>query len=149
MLPPHWDPLGYVYTLSDSFSYRHEKLSDTLWTATAQEWNSRHTHRTSYQSLPNLRSGVIHFFFCFFGSRGKKNNAWYIHLTSRQPPPNLDNLTSSWPVMLLASQRLPDGNQILAPIMSLLKSILGKRKFLSTSMFRWCFVKKKFYMCIL
>ena len=46
--------------------------------------------------------------------------------------------------MLLANQRLPDGNQILAGIMSLLKSILGKRKFLSTSMFRWRFLKKKF-----
>ena len=34
--------------------------------------------------------------------------------------------------MLLANQRLPDGNQILAGIMSLSKSILGKRKFLST-----------------
>ena len=29
-------------------------------------------------------------------------------------------------------------------IMSLLKSILGKRKFLSTSMFRWHFLKKIF-----
>ena len=34
----------------------------------------------------NLRSVVLFFFFlllCFFGSRGGKNNAWYIHLTSR------------------------------------------------------------------
>ena len=45
--------------------------------------------------------------------------------------------------MLLANKRLPDGNQILAGIMSLLKSILRKRKFLSTSMFRWRFLKKK------
>ena len=42
--------------------------------------------------------------------------------------------------MWLANQCLPDGNQILAGIMSLLKSILGKRKFLSMSMFRWCFL---------
>ena len=34
------------------------------------------------------------------------------------------NLTSPWPVMLLANKRLPYGNQILARIMSLLKSIL-------------------------
>ena len=72
----------------------------------------------------------------------EKNNAWYIYLTSSQPPPNLHNLTSAWPVMLLANKRLPYGNQILARIMSLLKSILGKRKFLSTSMFRWRFLKK-------
>ena len=73
----------------------------------------------------------------------EKNNAWYIHLTSYQPPPNLHNLTSAWPVMLLANQRLPDGNQILVGIMSLSpKSILGKRKFLSTC--RWRFLKKKF-----
>ena len=67
------------------------------------------------------------FFFlllCFFRSRGKKNNAWYIHLTSRLPPPNLHNLTSPWPVTLLANKRLPYGNQILPRIMSLLKSIL-------------------------
>ena len=36
---------------------------------------------------------------CFFGSRAgsrkKKINAWYIYLTSRQPPPNLHNLTSA------------------------------------------------------
>ena len=44
--------------------------------------------------------------------------------------------------MLLANQRLPDGNQILVGIMSLSpKSILGKRKFLSTC--RWRFLKKK------
>ena len=53
--------------------------------------------------------------------------------------------------MLLANQRLPDGNQILVGIMSLLKSILGKRKFLSTSMFRWHFLKKSlnvfFFIC--
>ena len=90
------------------------------------------------------------FFFlllCFFGSRGKKSNAWYIYLTSSQPPLNLHNLTSTWPVMLLANKRLPYGNQILARMMSLLKSILGKRKFLSTSMFRWRFLKKKNLMC--
>ena len=40
------------------------------------------------------------------------------------------------------NQRLPDGNQILAEMMSLLKSTLGKRKFLSMSMFRWPFLKK-------
>ena len=72
----------------------------------------------------------------------EKNSAWYIHLTSYQPPPNLHNLTSAWPVMLLANQRLRHGNQILGGIMSLSKSILGKRKFLST--FRWRFLKKIF-----
>ena len=61
--------------------------------------------------------------------------------------PSLLNLTSAWPVMLLANQRLPDRNQILAGVMSLLKSVLGKRKFLSTSMFRWRFQKKKFKIC--
>ena len=49
--------------------------------------------------------------------------------------------------MLLANKRLPYGNQILARIMSLLKSILGKRKFLSTSMFRWRFLKKILMRC--
>ena len=86
-------------------------------------------------------SGVIIIFFfflllCFFGARGR-----YIHLTSHQPPPNLHDLTSAWPVMLLVNQRLPEGNQILVGIMSLsLKSIVGKRKFLSTC--RWRFLKK-------
>ena len=94
----------------------------------------------------HLRSGVIFFFF-FFASlllwrEREKNKTWYIYLTSHQPPPNLHNLTSAWPVMLLANKRLPYGNQILARIMSLLKSILGKRKFLSTSMFRWRFLKR-------
>ena len=87
------------------------------------------------------------FVFGFFGSSGKKKNAWYIYLTSSQPPFNLHNLTSAWPVMLLANKRLPYGNQILARIMSLLKSILGKRKFLNTSMFRWRFLKKKLMCC--
>ena len=49
--------------------------------------------------------------------------------------------------MILANQRLTDGNQILARIMSLLKLILGKRNFLSTSMFRWSFLKN-FLTCI-
>ena len=48
--------------------------------------------------------------------------------------------------MFLANQRLPDGNQILARIMSLLKLILGKRNFLSTSMFRRSFLKI-FFKC--
>ena len=51
--------------------------------------------------------------------------------------------------MLLANKRLPYGNQIWSRIMSLLKSILGKRKFLSTSMFRWRFLKKIFNVLFL
>ena len=84
----------------------------------------------------------IFLLLCFFGSRGEKNNAWYIHWTSHQPPPNLHNLTFARPVMLLANQRLRHGNQILAGIMPLSKSILERRKFLST--FRWRFLKKIF-----
>ena len=94
----------------------------------------------------NLRSGVI-LFFCFFCSllvwrEREKNNGWYIHLTSHQPPPNLHNLTSAWPVMLLANQRLRTrresnfgGNNV-----SFAEINLGKRKFLSTC--RWRFLKK-------
>ena len=88
-------------------------------------------------------------FLLLWLEREKKNNAWYIYLTSSQPPPNLHNLTSAWPVMLLANKRLPYGSQILARIMSLLKSILGKRKFLSTSMFRWRFLKTFFNVLFL
>ena len=45
--------------------------------------------------------------------------------------------------MLLANQRLPDGNLILVGIMSLSpKSIVGKKKILSTC--RWRFLKKNF-----
>ena len=70
----------------------------------------------------NLRSGVIFIIIFFLASlllwrEREKNNAWYIHLTSHQPPPNLHNLTSAWPVMLLANQQLPDGNQIFVAIM--------------------------------
>ena len=94
-------------------------------------------------SASSITWDQVLFLFLFFGLllwlEREKNNAWYIHLTSRQPPRNLHNLTSPWPVMLLANKRLPYRNQILARIMSLLKSILGKRKFLSTSMFRWRF----------
>ena len=91
--------------------------------------------------------------FCFFASlllwlEREKNNAWYIHLTSRQPPPSLHNLTSAWPVMLLANNRLPYRSQIFARIMSLLKSILGKRKFLSTSMLRWLFDSPPKFKCV-
>ena len=63
-------------------------------------------------------------------------------MTSRQRLSNLHNLVSTRPVMLLANQRLPDRNQILVRIMSLLN--LRKRKFLNTSMFRWCLSKKMF-----
>ena len=81
----------------------------------------------NFRIFHNLRSGVISF-FASVACEGK-NNAWYIYLTSSQPPPNLHNLTSAWPVMLLANKRLPYGNQILARIMSLLKSVLGKKNF--------------------
>ena len=108
-----------------------------------------HCAQTTCTGGTNLRSGVIFFslVLCFFGSRGKKNNARYIHLTSHQPPPYSHNLTSAGPVMLLANQRLPDGNQILAGIMSPSQSILAKRKFLST--FRWRFLKKMFKCFVL
>ena len=46
--------------------------------------------------------------------------------------------------MLLANQRLPDGNHILVEIMSVLKLILSKRNFLRMSIFRWRFLKKLF-----
>ena len=46
--------------------------------------------------------------------------------------------------MLLANHCLPDGNHILAQIMSLLKLILGKRNFLRMSKFRWRFLKNYF-----
>ena len=85
--------------------------------------SSKCEHRRCYAPHfnPNLRSGVIFFLLlCFFGSRGK-NITWYIYLTSHQPSPNLHNLTPAWPVMLLANQCLPEGNQILAGIMSLSK----------------------------
>ena len=99
----------------------------------------------NFRIFHNLRSGVISFFACV--AREGKNNAWYIYLTSSQPPPNLHNLTFAWPVMFLANKRLPYGNQILARIMSLLKSVLGENNFLNTSVFRWRFVKKKKLMC--
>ena len=58
-----------------------------------------------------------------------------IYLTSSQPPPNLHDLPFAWPVMFLANKRLP-------------WSVLGEKKFLSTSVFRWRFVKnKKKLMC--
>ena len=85
-------------------------------------------------SRANLRSGVI---YLLLWLAREKNNAWYIYLTSHQPSPNLHNLKSAWPAMLLANQRLPEGNQILAGIMSLSKSILGKRKCLKFYFFLW------------
>ena len=53
---------------------------------------------TSMAADINLRSGVIVFIlfpFLILWLEGEKNNAWYIYLTSRQPPPNLHNLTSA------------------------------------------------------
>ena len=93
---------------------------------------------------PNLRSGNIFLLLLLLllWLEREESNTWYIHLTSRQPLSNLHNLVSTRPVMLLANQRLPDGNQILVRIMSLLN--LRKRKFLNTSMFRWCLSKKMF-----
>ena len=54
-------------------------------------------------STPQLTWDQAYFFFAslLFWLERKKNNAWYIYLTSHQPPPNLHNLTSAWPVMLL------------------------------------------------
>ena len=93
------------------------------------KWSSL-THITWDQALLLLLLLLLFASLLLWRER-EKNNAWYIHLTSHQPPPNLHNLTSAWPVMLLANQRLPGGNQILVGIMSLSpKSIVGK--FLST-----------------
>ena len=82
----------------------------------------------------NLRSGVtiiiiiiIIIILLLWLERGK-NNTWNIHLTNRQPPPNLHNLTSAWPVMLLANQRLPDGNQILVRMFDVSFEINFKEK---------------------
>ena len=78
---------------------------------------------------PNLRSGIIFLLLLLLllWLEREESNTWYIHLTSRQPLSNLHNLVSTRPVMLLANQRLSDGNQILVRIMSLLN--LRKRKF--------------------
>ena len=100
------------------------------------------------QAPTNLRSGVIIIIFfasLFLWFEREKNKAWYIYLTTHQLPPNLHNLTSAWPVMLLANKRLPYGNQILARITIwclFWNQILGTRKFLSASMFKWRFLKK-------
>ena len=74
--------------------------------------------RPALSWLSNLRSGVILFFFAslLLWFEREKNNAWYSYLTSSQTPPNLHNLTSSWPAMFLANKRLLYGNQILARI---------------------------------
>ena len=109
------------------------------------KWSSM-THITWDQALLLLL--LLFIYFYFFASlllwrEREKNNTWYIHLTSHQPLPNFHNLTSAWPVMLLANQRLPDGNQILVGIMSLSqKSIVGK--FLSTCTPDGASYKKKF-----
>ena len=53
---------------------------------------------TSMAADINLRSGVIVFIlfpFLILWLEREKNNAWYIYLTSRQPLPNLHNLTSA------------------------------------------------------
>ena len=52
-------------------------------------------------------------FFCFFGSRGEKivpDTLNKFYLTSSQPPPNVHNLTSTWPVMLLANKHIWESN---------------------------------------
>ena len=77
------------------------------------KWSSL-THITWDQALVLL---FIIFASLLLWDEREKNNAWYIHLTSHQPPPNLHNLTSAWPLMLLANKRLPDGNQIFVGIM--------------------------------
>ena len=59
---------------------------------------------TVLSSNVNLRSGVIYLFFLLLWLEREKNNAWYIYLTSSQPPPNLHNLTSAHP-------RRPRGSQ--------------------------------------
>ena len=46
--------------------------------------------------------------------------------------------------MLLANQRLPDGNQIFGGNNVSFEINFWERKFLSTSMFRWRFLKKVF-----
>ena len=47
----------------------------------------------------NLRSGVIFFLASLFlWLEREKNNAWYIHLTSRQPPPNFSSSNVSFEI---------------------------------------------------
>ena len=103
-----------------------------LWTKEGFSWQNYSSRPIGGIGLflnatyPEIRRYYYYYYFFFFASlllwlEREKNNAWYIYLTSSQPPPNLHNLTSAWPVMLLANQRLPEGNQILAGIMSLSK----------------------------
>ena len=107
------------------------------------KWSNM-THITWDQALLLLLFIYFYFFaFLLLWGEREKYNTWYIHLTSHQPLPNFHNLTSAWPVMLLANQRLPDGNQILVGIMSLSqKSIVGK--FLSKCTPDGASQKKKF-----
>ena len=142
---PNWGPKGrqkiFLNTRSPSY------LRGRMTTPAPLVWRSGYATDKAPRSIAtcSLTWDQASFFFSaslLLWLEREKNSAWYIHLTSHQPPRNLHNLTSTWPVMLLANQRLRHGNQILAGIMSLSKSILGKTKFLS--MFRWRFLKKIF-----
>ena len=103
---------------SSDFEIKIQGLESSwkLQSVVESPWISGLTFQTQILNCINLRSGVIFFASLLPWLEREKNNAWYIYLTSHQPPPNLHNLTSAWPVMLLANQRLPEGNKILAGI---------------------------------
>ena len=91
-------------------------------------------HVLNREPVPLTWDQALLLLLLFFVSlaREGKNNACYIHLTSRQPLPRLHNLMFAWPAMLLANQHLPDGNQILA------RSLFWNKKYrLKSTTYGW------------
>ena len=91
-------------------------LSQTIQHVLQENSTLVNEHALNREPVPLNWDQALLLLLLFFVSlaREGKNNACYIHLTSRQPLPRLHNLMFAWPAMLLANHYLPDGNQILA-----------------------------------
>ena len=108
-----WDiPLTITHSIFTSWAALNSPIN---WTTKAKQ--NKNDKWIFFRSQITWDQALFFFFgFLLLWLEREKNNVWYIPLTSRQPPPNLHNLTSAWPVMLLANKRLPYRNQILARI---------------------------------
>ena len=110
---------------------------------------SRRNNRNSRHFLPRLKWtseawGLDSLLVLFFPGETEEEVARYDNLRSGVIFFSSHYLMSALTGQSALTRQESNFGRNNGSIMSLLKSILGKRKFLSTSMFRWHFLKKIF-----
>ena len=106
---------GYLDYCASLAKFHPPKLTRTfscaIWIRSREKLEAIQCNRV----IAHLTCDQALLFFCFSRvdeATGKKNNAWYIYLTYRQPPSNLNKQTSALPVKLTGQSAFTGGQPL-------------------------------------